>query len=121
MWSRTIRAVAVVKDLFFVARFRETARLAGADITFARSPLELSTALAEPTDLVILDLTVAGWDYEGFFAELEGLTTSPPVLGVTTHAVARQTQPLHPRCTRVVTRETLTQELGTILREGIAA
>lgn len=121
MWSRTIRAVAVVKDLFFVARFRETARLAGAEIVFARSALELSMALTEPTDLVILDLTVSGWDYEGFFAALEDLTPSPPVLGVTTHAVARLTQPLHPRCTRVVTRETLTRELGTILREGIAA
>src|SRR5262249_20605826 len=112
---------SVVKDLFFVARFRETARLAGTDIVFARSPLELSAALAEPTDLVILDLTVPGWDYEGFFAELEDSSTHPPVLGITTHAVARRTQPLHARCTRVVTRETLTQELGKILREGIAA
>jgi DNA-binding response OmpR family regulator len=121
MRSRTIRAVAIVKDLFFVARFRETARLSGAVLTFARSPVELSAALAEPTDLVIVDLTVEGWDYAGFFAELENLTSSPPVLGVTTHAVARRTQPLHSRCTRVVTRETLTQELGTILREGLAA
>jgi hypothetical protein len=43
------------------------------------------------------------------------------VLGFTTHALARQTQPLHSRCARVVTRETLTRELGTILKEGIAA
>jgi hypothetical protein len=42
-----------------------------------------------------------------------------PVLGFTTHALARQTQPLHSRCQRVVTRETLTQELGSILKEGI--
>ena len=121
MWSRTIRAVAVVKDLFFVARFREQARLSGAEITFARTPLDLSVALAEPADLVILDLTTEGWDYEGFFAELEGLPESPPILGITTHAVARRTQHMHPRCTRVVTRETLTRELGRILREGIAA
>ena len=121
MRSKTIRAVAVVKDLFFVARFRETARLSGAVLVFARSPFELSAALVEPTDLVILDLTVEGWDYEGLFKELETPTTSPPVLGVTTHAVARHTQPLHSRCTRVVTREALTRELGAILREGIAA
>jgi len=43
------------------------------------------------------------------------------VLGITTHVLARQTQPFHPRCARVVTRETLTRELGTILKEGIAA
>jgi hypothetical protein len=121
MWSRTIRAVAVVKDLFFVARFREQARLSGAEIVFARTTLDLSAALTEPADLVILDLTVEGWDYEGFFAELEGLPTNPPILGITTHAVARRTHHMHPRCTRVVTRETLTQELGRILREGIAA
>ena len=120
MWSRTIRAVAVVKDLFFVARFREQARLSGAEITFARTPLDLSSALTDPADLVILDLTVEGWDYEGFFAELEGLPASPPILGITTHAVARRTQHMHPRCTRVMTRETLTRELGRILREGIA-
>ena len=43
----------------------------------------------------------------------------PPVLGFTTHVLARQTQPLHPRCARVVTRETLTQELSRILADGI--
>jgi hypothetical protein len=43
------------------------------------------------------------------------------VLGFTTHALARQTQPLHGRCERVVTKETLTQELPRILREGVAA
>jgi hypothetical protein len=41
------------------------------------------------------------------------------VLGFTTHALARQTQPLHARCARVVTRETLTQELARFLAEGI--
>ena len=43
------------------------------------------------------------------------------MLGFTTHALARQTQPLHARCRRVVTKETLTQELPTLLREGVAA
>jgi len=43
-----------------------------------------------------------------------------PVLGFTTHALARHTQLLHARCGRVVTKETLTRELGTILTEGIA-
>ena len=34
-----------------------------------------------------------------------------PCSGYTTHALARQTQPWHARCARVVTKETLTQEL----------
>jgi hypothetical protein len=42
------------------------------------------------------------------------------VLGFTTHAVARQTQPWHARCERVVTKETLTAELPALLREGVA-
>ena len=121
MRSRTIRAVAVVKDLFFVARFRETARLAGAEVVFARTPAEVKAKLEEPTDAILLDLTALDWDYPAFFAEIEAVTCPPPVLGITTHAVARRTQPLHGRCTRVVTRETLTRELGTILKEGIAA
>ena len=121
MWSRTIRAVAVVKDLFFVARFRETARLAGAVVVFARTPAELQTALEVPADLVLLDLTTPGLDYDAFFTELGTEASRPPVLGITTHALARQTQPLHGRCARVVTRETLTQELGTILKEGLPA
>ena len=87
----------------------------------ARTPAELAAALDETPDLVLLDLTTQGWDYEAFFATLTGCAPSVPVLGFTTHALARQTQPLHSRCTRVVTRETLTQELGRFLTEGIAA
>ncbi len=115
----TIRAVAVVKDLFFVARIRETARLVGTDVTFARTPGEVHTALqAAPPALVILDLTTQGWDYEALFAALEGPAPRVPVLGFTTHVLARQTQPLHARCSRVVTKDTFTRELGDILRHG---
>jgi hypothetical protein len=110
--------IAVVRDLFFVARIRETAKLAGVPLVFARSPEELSTRLAQPTRFVLLDLT-AGFDYETLFTTLEAAGT--PVLAFTTHALARQTQPWHARCRRVVTKETLTQELPSLLREGVAA
>ena len=52
---------------------------------------------------------------------LESVTPRPPVLGFTTHALAKATQPLHGRCTRVVTKETLTQELPELLKSGVAA
>jgi CheY-like chemotaxis protein len=113
--------VGVIKDLFFVARIRETARLVGTPLTFARTPEELGTALTEAPDLVILDLTTPGWDYAAFFAALDGAAPRPPVLGFTTHALARATQPLHDRCTRVVTKETLTHELPELLKTGVAA
>ena len=113
--------MGVVKDLFFVARIRETARLVGTPLTFARTPEELGPALAERADLVILDLTTAGWNYEAFFAVLDAAVPRPPVLGFTTHALARTTQPLHGRCARVVTKEALTQELPELLKTGVAA
>jgi hypothetical protein len=112
----------VVRDLFFVARIRETGRLAGTEVVFARTPAELRTALAAgPTDLVIVDLTTPGQDYGPLFDTREEAGAGVPVLGFTTHVLARQTQPLHARCTRVLTKEALTRELGDILRTGLAA
>jgi hypothetical protein len=113
------RVVAVVRDLFFVARIRETARLAGVPLVFARTPEEIAAALATPSRFVLLDLT-AGFDYARVFETIEA-TGRPRVLGFTTHVLARQTQPWHGRCARVVTKETLTQELPTLLRDGVAA
>jgi len=65
---------------------------------------------------VLLDLTAA-YDYERLFTAFEG--ARPPLLGFTTHALARQTQAWHARCDRVVTKETLTQELPRLLKEGV--
>ena len=114
------RVVAAVKDLFFVARIRETARLAGVPLDFARSPEELGPALAPGgVSLVLIDLTTAGWDYDALFGAIDGAAARPAVLAFTTHALASRTKPLHARCDRVVTKETLTQELGDILRGAL--
>ena len=110
--------LAVVSDLFFVARIRETGRLAGVRVEFARTPEQIVAALARVPRLVLVDLT-AGYDYERLFAALAGARA--PVLGYTTHALGRQTQPWHARCGRVVTKETLTQELPRLLKEGVTA
>jgi len=115
-----IRAVAVVKDLFFVARIKETARMVGTPLAFARTPDELAAALADAPDLVIIDLTSGGLDYERFFAAIDGSAQRPSVLGFTTHVLARETQPLHARCTRVVTKEALTRELPELLKAGVS-
>ena len=122
MISTADRVIAVVKDLFFVARIRETARLAGVPLEFSRSVGELESALAGGARLVLLDLT-GDFDYERVFAAVEamGPARRPPVLAFTTHVMARTTQPWHARCARVVTKETLTQELPTLLREGVAS
>jgi hypothetical protein len=119
MTSAEPRVIAVVRDLFFVARIRETARLADVPLVFARTLDELTAALSPSPRFVLLDLT-GGFDYDALFAAVDA-AGAPPVLGFTTHALARQTQPWHARCRRVVTKETLTQELPTLLREGVAA
>ena len=90
-------------------------------MTFARTPAELARELGEVPDLVLIDLTTPGWDYDALLATIEGQVPRVPALGFTTHALAAETRPLHARCQRVVTRETLTRELGRILTEGIAA
>ncbi len=118
MSKPTSAVLAVVRDLFFVARIRETARLAGVPVEFAKTPGEVVAALARAPRLVLLDLT-AGFDYETILGLAEGARVL--VLGFTTHALARQTQPWHARCGRVVTKETLTQELPLLLKEGITA
>lgn len=116
-----MKVVAVVRDLFFVARIRETARLVGTPLVFARTPEEIAAALApDPPALAIVDLTTSGWDYDALFAALAA-APDVPVLGFTTHALARTTQPLHAHCRRVVTKETLTQELPGLLQHGLAA
>jgi hypothetical protein len=117
MTSRVSAVVAVVEDLFFVARIRETARLAGVPLSFARTPDEIATALGAAPRFVLLDLT-GGFDYAAVLGAAEA--AGVPVLAFTTHALARQTQPWHARCERVVTKETLSAELPALLREGVA-
>ena len=87
------RVVAVVKDLFFVARIRETAKLVGTPLGFARSAEELAAALeGEPPGLVIIDLTTPGWDHAVLLATVANRAPGVPVLGYTTHVLARQTR-----------------------------
>ena len=110
--------VAVVKDLFFVARIRETARLVGVPLVFVRDPDELEQAVGSAPRFALVDLT-SDLDYPRLFTVAE--RAQLPVLAFTTHALARQTQPWHARCQRVITKETLSQELGSLLQQGFAA
>jgi hypothetical protein len=109
--------LAVVKDLFFVARIRETARLAGVPLVFARTTDEVQRHLAaERPRFALLDLT-GDLDHARVLDALD--QAAVPVLAFTTHALARRTQPWHGRCRRVVTKEALTAELPALLREGV--
>lgn len=107
-----------MKDLFFVARIRETARLAGVPLAFARTAREAEGALDPAPRFALVDLT-SGLDLEPLLGVFE--RSAVPVVGYTTHAAARETQPWHGRCRRVMTKEALTRELPALLTEGPTA
>ncbi|MBI2153157.1 MAG: hypothetical protein HYW16_04155 [Candidatus Rokubacteria bacterium] len=114
--------LAVCKDLFFTSRIGQTGKLVGTPVAFVEHPDQLPSKLADARpDLVIVDLTTSGWDYGALFAALERREPRPSVLGFTTHVLAKTTQSWHGRCDRVVTKETLTQELADILAHGLTA
>jgi len=105
---------------FLVLQFKVSPPRAGSGVAveFARTPTEVEAALVKGARFVLVDLT-AGRDYDRILKAAE--VARVPVLGFTTHALARATQPWHARCRRVVTKETLTQELPALLREGVGA
>lgn len=113
--------VALVRDLLFSSRIGETARRLGYPFRPVRSVAELRGALAEGPGLLMLDLAGEGLDQEAALAAIEVAGRPAPVLAWTTHALWRTTLPLHARCDRVVTRETLTQELPELLRAYLEA
>jgi CheY-like chemotaxis protein len=108
--------VAHVADLLFSSRIAETARRLGYRFQAARSLADLRAALAGRPALVMLDLTASSLDGDAALREVEAAGRPAPVLGWTTHVLWKATKPLHARCDRVVTRETLTDELPELLR-----
>ncbi|PYM63151.1 MAG: hypothetical protein DMD79_09285 [Candidatus Rokuibacteriota bacterium] len=115
--------LAHVRDLLFSSRIGETARRLGYPFRAARTREELDKGLAEGPGLIMLDLTASQLDMEAALDAVDAAGRPGPVVGWTTHALWKETRPLHDRCDRVVTRETLTAELPELLtrylvREG---
>lgn len=118
---RPALVVALVSDLLFSSRIGETARRLGCAFRAARSVEDLGAALALGPGVVLVDLGVRGLDLDAGLRAVEECGRPVPVLGWTTHVLWKATQPLHARCARVVTRETLTAELPDLLRGYLAA
>ena len=114
--------LALVSDLYFAAKIGDTAAYLGHPIEFTGSGPEFFDRLAQARPaLIIVDLTLSGMDIS---AALDQLTGDPqhaavPVLGYTTHADWKHTGPLHDRCTRVVTKDTLSSSLADLIRQLI--
>jgi CheY-like chemotaxis protein len=112
-----------VRDLLFSSRIGETARRLGYPFRAARTREELEKGLAEGPGLILLDLTASQLDMGAALDAVDAAGRPGPVVGWTTHVLWKETRPLHDRCDRVVTRETLTAELPELLtrylvREG---
>jgi len=108
--------LAHVRDLLFSSRIGETAKRLNYPFRVARSLEDFQTGLADGPGLIMLDLTAHGLDMDAALRAIEVAGRPAPVLAWTTHALWKTTKSYHDRCDRVVTRETLTEELPELLR-----
>jgi CheY-like chemotaxis protein len=82
------RVIAVVRDLFFSIRIKETLQAHGYTVAVANSPQALTVALADaPTALIVLDLNFRGIDPPATIAQLKANPASKaiPVLAFGSH------------------------------------
>jgi hypothetical protein len=114
--------LALVNDLYFAAKIGDTAKYLGHRIEFTGSGADFFDKLActRPA-LIIADLTIGGVHIAAVLSQLEGgpQQAAVPVLGYTTHADWKRTGPLHDKCTKVVTNDTLSRSLPDLIRQMI--
>jgi CheY-like chemotaxis protein len=114
--------LALVSDLFFTLKIGDTAKALGRPIQFATSPQEFLEGLHRTCpSLVIADLTLGGVDMAALFEQLaaDAQPSAVPVLGYTTHVDWKRTEPLHHRCTKVVTKDILSRSLADLIQQLI--
>ena len=114
--------LALVTDLFFTLKIGDTAKSVGWPIQFAASAEEFLDSFRRTRPaLIIVDLTLDGVDmaalFEGLTADVHQVTV--PILGYTTHADWKRTGPLHDRCAKVVTKDTLSRRLAELMQQFI--
>jgi CheY-like chemotaxis protein len=114
--------LALLNDLFFILKIGDAAKSVGLPIQFAGSSQQFLDSFhrARPA-LVIADLTLEGVDMAALFEQLtmDAQQAAVPILGYTTHADWKRTGPLHDRCTKVVTKDTLSRSLAELMQQLI--
>lgn len=113
------RVLAVVRDLFFVAKLQEGARHAGVDLEVVASGEELLERAKGGADLVVVDLSDADMGPVDVIRDLRASAdgASLPVLGFVSHVqtdVAEQARSAG--CERVVPRSRFSAQLVDFLR-----
>jgi DNA-binding NtrC family response regulator len=112
--------LALVNDLFFTLKIRDTANALGLPISFAGSSEEFLDCFRNTYPaLVIADLTLDGVDWVVLFEHLAAAVgqATLPILGYTTHADWKRTGSLHDRCTKVVTKDVLSRSLADLIQQ----
>jgi PleD family two-component response regulator len=112
--------LAVVADLFFIAKIKEAAAQVGAEIEYARSSTQaLDMARTERPSLIIIDLNAAGCAPLELLAQLkaEAALREIPTLGFVSHLQTElQEQARRVGCDRVLARSAFSRDLAHILR-----
>ena len=114
--------LVLIDDLFFTLKIGDTAKHLGFSAYFAANDAEWASRLGiAPPALMIVDLTLSQVDMTEFFERLarEAPQARVPILGYTTHADWKRTSPLHDKCSRVVTKDTLSRSLAELIQELI--
>jgi CheY-like chemotaxis protein len=114
--------LALVTDLFFTLKIGDTAKAIGLPIQFAGSAEEFLNRLQQTRPaLIVADLTLDGVDVATLLEQLRAMAyqATVPILGYTTHADWKRTAPLHGRCTKVVTKDTLSRSLAELIQQLI--
>ncbi|MGH8058732.1 MAG: hypothetical protein ACREOH_16085 [Candidatus Entotheonellia bacterium] len=114
--------LALVNDLFFLLKIRDTVTHVGYSMHVAGSVGEFFDKLARTCpSLIILDLTISGVEIPPLLRQLreDPHQRAIPVLAYTTHADWKRTAPLHAECSRVVTKDTLSHQMPELIQQLI--
>ena len=109
------RVVALVEDIFFIAKMKETAKQAGVALETAGTPTAMAEAAqAEATSLLIVDLNARG-SIEAI-EMLRAAGNTQPVIAFFSHVQAELAERARiAGCEQVMPRSKFTRELAEIL------
>jgi len=112
------RVVALVEDIFFIAKLKETAKQAGVALETAGTSSALAEAAkAEATSLLIVDLNARG-SIEAI-EMLHAAGSTLPVIAFFSHVQAELAERARVAgCEQVMPRSKFTRELAEILRRA---
>ena len=112
------RVLALVDDLLFLSRIRESARGTGAEVRVVRGPADLVAAARDGARLVLVDADSSRLPWAEAVAALRSdhSLASVPVVAFLSHVHAERAEAARATgCTRVLARGAFVQELPRLI------